>query len=58
VFQRIFSPSGGSPLLAAGVVQTPAYNLSTDVGAFSANGPVTLPVSGIQPDSGSSIPTP
>jgi hypothetical protein len=60
--QYNFRPASGSPLLGAGVNQSQAYKLSTDVGAYSANGPTTLPVAGIQPDAGStpstSIPTP
>jgi Right handed beta helix region len=57
-----FSPGAASPLLAAGVSQSPAYNPSLDVGAYSVTGPQTLPISGIQPDPGAipstSIPTP
>jgi hypothetical protein len=61
-FHYNFSPGAGSPLLLAGIANSGGLNPSTDVGAYSANGPTTLPVSGIQPDSGSnpsiSIPIP
>jgi hypothetical protein len=57
-----FSPAAGSPLLQAGVAYSGGLNPSTDVGAYSVNGPTTLPVSGIQPDSNAnpstSIPRP
>jgi hypothetical protein len=51
-FHYNFSPMSGSPLLGAGVSYAGGYNPSTDVGAFSANGPTALPPAGIQPDSG------
>jgi hypothetical protein len=61
-FNYNFSPAGGSPLLQAGVAYSGGLNPSTDVGAYSVNGPTTLPVSGIQPDSNAnpstSIPKP
>ena len=49
-FNYNFCPLGSSPLLGAGVNFPGGYNLSTDVGAYSTNGPTTLPVTGIQPD--------
>jgi hypothetical protein len=47
-----FRPLSGSPLLGSGVLNVMGYALSSDIGAYSATGPSTLPVAGIQPDPG------